>query len=328
MFGNLFRKKKAKKEEKKQPEKKPVKAEKKAEKVTLITNAKGWPSMAVPKSFLNENENFLILAFAAMLKGELDKLKGFKISHLAKRILTSKGILDVPIEVEHDGEKYYVFLYTKSDKEAAKQYNAAKKFVKSEYGIESYYYAPSKLDAKAAGGKPFRLLNEQKDFVGKPDAKLEGQYAMWWSSGRNDKFIGSECHKNIKRAFKAMAGIETYIFCAMGKALGFYKEKSFRLKLPEKNMDFVVDGPDDRLFIFSASEEKGMKFKFNTKETSAEYRDNFWKVFADYVENIRKVIFENNAALDNTCASLIWLEGIEAVLKDKKQKLDVLGLSV
>jgi hypothetical protein len=88
-------------------------------------------------------------------------------------------------------------------------------------------------------------------------------------------------------------------------------------------------GPESRMMLFTACAEKGLAFKFDVKNTPASYRDLFWKAFADYVENIKKILVEKKAAMDDKCCSAQWFNTIEKYLESKKKTgTDMLGISM
>jgi len=76
-------------------------------------------------------------------------------------------------------------------------------------------------------------------------------------------------------------------------------EKATRVALPATPVSFFVHGPEDAPAVFNASAQKGIRFHFPIQATTPEYRDRFWKLFAEYAETWRTGVDDNGWPKDN-----------------------------
>lgn len=242
----------------------------------LTSSHKDLPAIDVTG---NDNPAVFLIQCAARLK---DGLKKGKLAALAQTKLTPQGILDIPCLVQIGKDEFAVYFYQKADTKASKHFTAARDALKKA-GVASFYYAPKPLKT-AKGGKPFRTF-EAADLS--PGEIKKGTYAMWWATPNEKSFGKAQASKNLRRAYKALDGIEEYVFARMAWELKLIDQEAARVALPD-TFDIAVKGPENEPFILNVSKEKGIRFLFNTKKTTPEYRDNFWKTFADYAEEWKK----------------------------------------
>jgi hypothetical protein len=221
---------------------------------------------------------------------------GCKVSAFMRTVLTPKGILEIPIEVDDRGKKVPVFIYPSSDEKAGSLFAGTSKILRSRGRSSPVYYAPGQLPSAPAGDplRPFGI-----DLL-KPYEKEDnkGKYIMMWSDFEKGGITDSECFKNIDRSYKALSGIESYVFGVMCNELKLMDKEVGRVRLPDDGGTISVTGPEEEKIMISVSEEKGISFHFNPKITSSEYRDAFWSVFADYAEGWKNEAIERDFSQD------------------------------
>jgi hypothetical protein len=258
-----------------------------SEPITLFTNAPThWPAVLtdplIPDGIPGA-ESMNLTTFGAAIKRTFEGSNcGCQLEAMLKAILTPDGILEIPFLVNDSGRFVPVFLYSDSNEMFASQYYAAYGILQARGYSEPVYYAPGPLP-QAPPGNPFRpfsaeLLTRHKGGLPK------GNYAMMWSDESNPDILTSKCLKDIHRSFQALAGVESYVLASIFRALGLVEGETARMKLPQKTMTIPIVGPEDQAFILSVSEEKGIRFHFNSNLSGPEYRDSFWAVFASYAE--------------------------------------------
>lgn len=122
-----------------------------------------------------------------------------------------------------------------------------------------------------------------------------GKYAMWWPTADEPRLINSATAKDIQRVYEAFDGFESYGFTFLLDRFGEDVGNS-RYALPEDSSVQPLRGPQERLLAFSASQEKGMRFHFNVANTPASYRDEVWRMVADYAEALRRALIKQGVA--------------------------------
>src|SRR4051812_39219796 len=89
-----------------------------------------------------------------------------------------------------------------------------------------------------------------------PEPVPPGTYAMWLPSPGEPRFAPSDARRHIGRAYKAAAGIETFALADILRRLGAVGEDTRRVAVPDELASFPVLGPDEQVFVVSASQEK------------------------------------------------------------------------
>jgi len=205
-------------------------------------------------------------------------------------------------------------LFSKKRSEKANKREKKDSVIITKFGEKMIVYFPQKMVKRVAlkqtlQPRVFRLENLEL-FTN----EITGDYAMWWSL--NDHFIGSAIHQSIARAYESLNGVEPYIAALLLKSLGFSGEISECMELPEQKDLFVKlnKGP---VFVLSFSKEKGIRLRFNVKETPREYAEMVWRLFADFAGKQKKILLRKKVKLhEYNC--LRWFKALEAYLKQKE----------
>jgi hypothetical protein len=206
--------------------------------------------------------------------------------------LQDDGVLEVPIQISDQGQKYCIFLYASNAPESAAAFAAARRLAQAE-GARAVYYAPAPLSPASPGQacQPFRT--RYMAGYGKPAPA--GQYAMWWATEGDKDFLKSKTFELIDGFYKAADGMETFILGDVLQALGHGKGE--RTGLPETGIQVPMYGPEERLMMFGAS-SKGLRFFFPIDSTPARYRDLFWKNVTDWARRFKADAQRIGAELD------------------------------
>lgn len=120
---------------------------------------------------------------------------------------------------------------------------------------------------------------------------------MWWPTPQESRLTGSASAQNILRTYEAFDGFESFAFTFLLKAFG-EDVGSDRYALPEGSFTRPLRGPQEQMLAFSASQEKGLRLHFDRLNTPASYRDEIWRMFAEFAEAFRRILIKQNAEPD------------------------------
>ncbi|MCA9486910.1 hypothetical protein H6501_04535 [Candidatus Woesearchaeota archaeon] len=276
------------------------------------------PNIPIKKDILNGEYIIFLLTFAAELKRRIQE-KGGKLDAVSQSYLDEKGILDVPCEISIGTKQLFVFLYPQVNNTFAEKYKGIQNFVKKNFKKEFCYYAPDKLNSNVISKSPFRKFLASD--LRKVDEIPDGTYAMWWPTEEEKKYSYSKAQNFISQAYTSLNGIETPIFGFFLNSLGF-SETINRVSLPEEGFVVAVEGPENEIFLFCVSQEKGISFRFNPKTTSTKYRDNFLKAFSEFVKKGRKELEKDELVLDKhyNHGSISWYKSMEKTTVEEEKK--------
>jgi len=205
---------------------------------------------------------------------------GCRLAATGRTRLASYGLLDVSFEVASGDKVVPVLLYVRADRASPAHFAAARLFLEGRGEPSPVYFAPAKL-AEAEPGHCFRPFHAG-DLRRRAGDVPPGEYSMWWPQSDGDRFSGSRTLPFIDRAYRSLAGYETYVHAAIMRSLGYEGECVGRLKLPDEAQTFALEGPEGVLLLLCVSQEKGIRFLFPVAGTSHAYRDAFWQVFSEY----------------------------------------------
>lgn len=130
-----------------------------------------------------------------------------------------------------------------------------------------------------------------------PEPVPPGTYAMWLPSPGEPRFAPSDARRQIGRAYRAAAGIETFALADILRRLGAVGEETRRVTLPAELASFPVLGPGEHVFVVSASQEKGIRFHFHQSATP-EYRNKVLAGWVAYLAFRRRAVNLSAAPLD------------------------------
>jgi hypothetical protein len=150
-----------------------------------------------------------------------------------------------------------------------------------------------------------------------PDPVPPGTYAMWLPSPSEPLFAPSGARRHIGRAYRAAVGIETFALADILRRLGAVGEDTRRVAVPDDLASFPVLGPDDQVFVVSASQEKGIRFHFHQSATP-EYRNKVLAGFVAYLGFRRRSVNLSGAPLDESRDQnpAAWWGGMERVVTE------------
>lgn len=205
------------------------------------------------------------------------------------------GFLPVPFEIVEATGNVAVFPYPNDSMECAGHYAAARRLLK-ERGVEAVYFAPAPLPEDAPPVAPLRPFDP--NYLGPGQGpRPQGRFGMWWAEQAiHGRFSASETFQYFDRIYTAMDGIESYVFGELLHSLRILPVRQ-RVQLPKEMAPLHITGPDLRDMFFSATAEKGIRFRF-TLDTPPWYRDTFWRLLCAYVEELAVTAKQEQWPLD------------------------------
>jgi len=258
--------------------------------IILETNAPGsWPKIRLREEDFKKGRVRFLFSFFTKLMVEAKKNRIQISGPIYYECLGPEGVIDIPCQIKYGKEEAALFPYSEVNDANSGEYLRSKRFMMEKFGVKSYYYAPGKLNEKAKETNPFRIF-KPRDVTEAEGYKADGIYSLWWSSKKGEGFSGSRTRELLMGISKNLDGIEPYAMAQLGRSANFVSGEASRADLPEEELVVPVKGPDDRVLLICSSKEKGIVFKFHTKDTPPEYRDEFLATFLDYVKELKRDI--------------------------------------
>ncbi len=109
-----------------------------------------------------------------------------------------------------------------------------------------------------------------------------GDYAMWWTSPEDPLFQNSPVRRYITQAFEALDGIEAEFYASILRSIRFADKDCGFAALPENMEAIPIRESGENIVLLVASREKGIKFHFHITQTPVAFRNEFWRLFAEY----------------------------------------------
>jgi hypothetical protein len=131
-----------------------------------------------------------------------------------------------------------------------------------------------------------------------PEPVPAGDYAMWLPSDEEPSFAASQTRREIGALYAAARGVETYLLAAVLRRLGAVEGQVLRVGLPAELTTFPVLGPEGRVFILSASAEKGIRLHFH-RSTPPPYRHAVLAALARVAVAIRDALERKGGGFDD-----------------------------
>jgi hypothetical protein len=267
--------------------------------VSLATNAPDeWPVVEVPEGALGDPDELALQVGMALDDGFDDD-----VEDLGGRVfrMTEGGFVQLETEIIEGDRRTGLLVYDRATPEAAAHFRGVQEALRA-VGLDAVYYAPSRLPAASPARVTVPFTPEILSMrVVDPEP---ASYATWWSVPGDESLIQSETYRCVERAYVAMQGFEPVFFARIAKAIEMEAASKKRLiPLPIEERDAFVRGPDARTLVFSVSAEKGLLFAFPMKDTPLEWRNRFWRLYAEGVEAIAAEL-ERAGAVRKTTESL------------------------
>ncbi len=265
----------------------------------LLSNApQHWPGLAFDDFHAGEHVANAV-KFATSLKHGFERADAdVHLDSLYTSLLADDGVLELLAVVFDEGAKVPVFFYDADDAHASEHFAGVALVLRSLGWAAPVYYSMKALTESAAPTNPLRPFGV--DLLKATEGSVsDGPFAVWWNSddGEHD-LLGSSAHKAIRSTYEALDGFTSYVFAALMRSLGAIEKNVARAQLPDELVTWTVAGPESLDIVLSACAEKGIRFHFNTSETTAIQRDRFLKLFSRFVKECRAVAEKNNFDLD------------------------------
>jgi hypothetical protein len=236
-----------------------------------------------------------LVFIVSLTKALGDAIPGLKVASVSREYMFPWGFLNVPLEIEDAGKRYPVFFYPHARPEIASKHRGASEILPRKGLQAPVYYAPSPLP-EAPPSNPLRPFSP--GILAKSSSPAPGQYAMWWSTEKDPSFSTSKTIGILDGIYTTLAGINSYVFGLLARALGVVEDRPGRVGLPDREASIPAKGPEYQDMFISASREKGIRFHFRTTASTPEYRDVFLGLFLAFAKTARAEIEQKRLPQD------------------------------
>ncbi|NJO90378.1 MAG: hypothetical protein HC831_16585 [Chloroflexia bacterium] len=185
--------------------------------------------------------------------------------------LLEEGALEVPLVFTSENTGYSVFFIYEVDD--AKKYNDALLKIKYTPYPNAIYFSCFDITGvfgKVQSTRTLRLSDLRID----KDARLNDEYAMWWSGDDETIFSTSETKEILESIYEIQKDYESVYTGYLLQQLGILEDFG-RALLPTEEKALVVHAPEDKNILLILSQEKGIRFLFPVKSTTRFYREQF-----------------------------------------------------
>ncbi|MDF1694787.1 MAG: hypothetical protein P1U56_03110 [Saprospiraceae bacterium] len=259
-----------------------------------------------------------ILAFAEFDK--IAKARGLPFEfNVMYTTLLEEGALTIPVVCSIGDEKYSLyFIYQEED--LLKYKDLVNHVHRTAYPNLIYFSSIPIYD----GYKPKPIIEpfQLADLRVENDAKIAGEYAMWWKTEDDPVFHSSKTQTILSQMYDIFKGYETYLTGYVLRQTRIKKEVQLeRVKLPNDNVTYILAAPEGKHVIMSLSLEKGIRFLFPIQTTSHLYRERFLKgALVDFMATVIP-LKQHNAPTDEPTDpnSYDWFEFLSSVIKQKEE---------
>ncbi len=268
-----------------------------------------------------------ILAISALHQIAKEKNENFEYSVMHTTLL-EEGALTIPVVFTFGSKKYSIYFIYKEE-ELLKYYDLIDHITQTPYPNLIYFSSIplSSVSDPTPIIEPFQLADLRYD----KEAIVAGKFAMWWSTERDPFFHKSEVFNYLAKLNELIRGYETYMVGYVLRQTRIINETELkRMKLPESNSTFIIDGPEEKKVLLDISKEKGIRFLFNINDTSVEYRERFIKgVVIDFIANIIPLRQQNFPTDEITEPnSYDWFQVMAKAVKKMEENDDPNGLKI
>lgn len=233
--------------------------------------------------------------------------------------LLEEGALTVPVICSIGDDKYSLyFIYQEED--LLKYKDLIKHIKRTEY--PNLIYFSSIPIYKGYEPKPIIEPFQLADLRVEHNAKVAGEYAMWWHSNDDPTFHNSTTYDLLNKMYQVFKGYETYLTGYVLRQTRIKEEMELeRIRLPENHASYTLSAPEGKYVVLDLSQEKGIRFLFPIKGTTKEYRERFLKgVMVDFAAQmipLRQQNFPIDEEMDPN--SYDWFNFMARVVKQKEQ---------
>ena len=269
-----------------------------------------------------------ILAFAKM--EEIAKSRNlpfeFKVMYTT---LLEEGALTVPVVCSIGDEKYSLyFIY--QEEELLKYKDLVKHIKRTEYPNLIHFSSIPIYDGYEPKPiiEPFQLA----DLRVENDAKIAGEYAMWWNSEDDLVFHKSKTYEHLNKMYQIFKGYETYLTGYVLRQTRIKQEVQLeRMHLPKNHVSYILAAPEGKYVVLDLSQEKGIRFLFPVENTTKEYRERFLRgAMVDFAATMLP-LRQQNAPTDEVTDpnSYDWFNFMARMVKEKENKgetIDRIGI--
>lgn len=269
-----------------------------------------------------------ILAFAELEKVAKSRNLPFEFKVMYTTLL-DEGALTVPVVCSIGDEKYSLyFIY--HEEELLKYKDLTRHIHRTEYSKLIYFSSIPIYDGYEPKPiiEPFQLA----DLRVENDAKIAGEYAMWWKSDEDPTFHNSITYEHLNKMYQIFKGYETYLTGYVLRQTRIKTEAQLeRTMLPENHVSYILAAPEGKHVVLDMSQEKGIRFLFSIKTTTKEYRERFLKgAMVDFAANMIPLKQQNFPIDEQTDPnSYDWFNFMARMVKQKEEQgesIDKIGI--
>ncbi|MEA3336708.1 MAG: hypothetical protein U9R25_12410 [Chloroflexota bacterium] len=142
-------------------------------------------------------------------------------------------------------------------------------------------------DREAAAIELYGRVQAFVDTLHPVESAPVGNYAMGWMTDPGTSLAESGCLQLWDQIYHAADGVETWLVARMLRAAGGIGNEIDRMSYPQELVIFPLQGPDRQMLVMSLSQEKGIRFHFDSEGCDPAYRDQFLEEYLDFVRAVR-----------------------------------------
>ena len=243
--------------------------------------------------------------------------------------LLEEGALTVPVVCSIGDDKYSLyFIY--HEEELLKYKDLVKHVHRTDYPNLIYFSSIPIYDGYEPKPiiEPFQLADLRVD----NDAKIAGEYAMWWSTEDDPTFHKSTTYDHLSKMYDFFKGYESYLTGYVLRQTRIKKEVQLsRMNLPENHVSYILAAPEGKHVVLDLSQEKGIRFLFHVHNTTKEYRERFLRgAMVDFIANMIPLKQQNFPIDQETDPnSYDWFNFMARMVKQREEKgesMDMIGI--
>lgn len=258
----------------------------------------GWPNLTtdpLPSTQGASPQLDTIFFAARFTEATAETEQALKITSIGQTLLTAKGVLDVPLEVDDSGVSRSVFFFPGAGERESGWAEGIRRLFDQHGKPAPAFFAPHALQP-ADASPPMRALRPS-DFNKLEGRPPEGSYSIWWKDSESGSWEDSACVEEITRFYESVDGVESYLVGLTLHSLGVLDQPG-RQGLPEGETTLPMVGPEGMPILMSLSAEKGVRFHIREDPNNVDYRNNFWRSAANLAQETRIMVEDQGYPMD------------------------------
>ena len=155
------------------------------------------------------------------------------------------------------------------------------------------------------------------------NAKISGQYGIWWKTKDEPKFSESKTHDLLSKLNEITKGYESYLIGYVLRQTRIVKEVQLkRIKFGDKVANYVLHAPESKKIVMSISRGKGIKFLFPINQVRKEYVERFLKGITVDFWAIRMSLQQQRLPIDEESISYEWYNNLSREIMEREKNME------